>query len=298
MKKILFVALMACVVVGCSKSTSDQTPNSLQQSGLNGPVKSVDMRTYEATTYFGEVKKGDLIQNTQTISFTFPVCAGIRYDYNMDGNLIQYTLRDDREQIMHMQKKEYFQNHLIGGKYFNNRGELEFSWHYDVKNDKPVSKIATIYAYDSYESDQRSSMSDTLECTFDGFLAKSTCSKKNGKVISTSENTYEKGLIVYTVNYDSENNVSSHYEWKRNELGMITYYGMYDAEKELLGEDLTYDERGFLTHYIRRDVSPENTDYTVEYLSVDDYGNWTRRVVNKDQMPLYLQERTILYYEK
>lgn len=298
MKKILFVALMACVVVGCSKSTSDQTPNSLQQSGLNGPVKSVDMRTYEATTYFGDVKKGDPI-STEDMSFNFPLYAGLRYDYNSDGDEVQVTMRNKEGQIDQVQKKEYFQNHLIGEKYYDNRGDLSYSWRYEIKNDKPVSQIVTYYLPGAFDSSQKSTMSDTLECVFDGFLLKATYVKEDGETVLGSEFNYEKGLVVSRVNYNQDNSVFR-VEWKRNDAGMITRFSMTDDEKEMMAEELTYDERGFLMRYILRGMEfkeSESLDYTFEYLSVDEYGNWTRRVVNKDQMPRYLQERTILYYD-
>ena len=299
MKKILFVALMALVFVGCSKSTSDQTPNSLQQSGLNGPVKSVDMRTYEATTYFGDVKKGDPI-STEDMSFNFPLYAGLRYDYNSDGNEVQVTMRNKEGQIDQMQKKEYFQNHLIGEKYYDNRGDLSYSWRYEIKNDKPVSKITTFYFPGVSGSDQNFAESDTLECVFDGFLLKASYEKKDGKTLLESECKYERGLIVSQVNYYNWDNGVFRAEWKRNDAGMITRFSITNDEKEMVAGDLTYDERGFLMRYILRGMEfkeSESLDYTFEYLSVDEYGNWTRRVVNKDQMPRYLQERTILYYD-
>ena len=61
MRNLIYLFLTV-LIVACSGS--DETKkNSLTISNLNGKVKSVKTRTYEAVIKFGEVTKGELADN-------------------------------------------------------------------------------------------------------------------------------------------------------------------------------------------------------------------------------------------
>ena len=286
MKKsvLLSLILSAFVLLGCSKS-GDNTINSLQRVGLRGPVKSTETFTFDASMRFGEVEKGKLTQE-RDFHYSIAICASILDEYNKDGNSIKTTIKDHQGRIIQMCKSEYFKNDRVGYMVYDSDGELTYSSKHILKDNKPVSM-------DVY---YRNSDYDSIVCVLDGFLPKAYLYYKNGNIDQKEEPSYENGLCISSVLTRQDGN-NYYLEWEWDETGGLTRYRVSDVDDEKLVEDLTCDERGYLTHYTRRGTwEPEEIDYKLEYLSFDDHGNWTQRVIYKNHKPLYLQERTIVYY--
>ena len=286
MKKsvLLSLILSAFVLLGCSKS-GDNTFNTLQQIGLRGPVKSTETATFDASMRFGEVEKGKLTQE-RDYHYGIAICACILAEYNEDGNSIKTTIKNHQGRIIQMYKSEYFQKDRVGYMRYDSDGELTSSWKIILKDNKPVSM-------DVYE---RNSEYDSITGVLDGFLPKTFLYYKDGNIGRREELTYENGLCISSIT-TRQDGYNYRFEWERNETGGITRSRVSDVDEEMLVEDMTIDERGYLTHYTRRGTwEPEEIDYKLEYLSFDDHGNWTQRVIYKNHKPLYLQERTIVYY--
>lgn len=286
MKKsvLLSLILSAFVLLGCSKS-GDNTINSLQQVGLRGPVKSTETATFDASMRFGEVEKGKLTQ-AKDYQYNIGICACIFTEYNEDGNNIKMTIKNHQGRIIQMRKSEYFQKDRVGYMIYDSDGELTYSTKHIFKDNKPVS-------VDVYN---RNSEYDSITGVLDGFLPKTFLCYKDGNIGQREELTYENGLCISSV-ITYEDGYNYRFEWERDETGGITRFRISDVDEEMLVEDITCDERGYLTHYTRRGTwEPEEIDYKLEYLSFDDHGNWTQRVIYQNHKPLYLQERTIVYY--
>lgn len=286
MKKsvILSLLLPAFVLLGCSKS-GNNTINSLQQVGLRGPVKSTETFTFDASMRFGEVEKGKLTQ-AKDYQHNIGICACILTEYNEDGNNIKMTVKNHQGRIIQMYKSEYFQKDRVGYRIYDSDGELTYSWKIILKDNKPVSM-------DVYN---RNSENDSIVCILDGFLPKTYLYYKDGNIDQREELTYENGLCISSIT-TRQDGYNYRFEWERNETGGITRSRISDVDEEKLVEDMTIDERGYLTHYTRQGTwEPEEIDYKLEYLSIDDHGNWTQRVIYKNHTHLYLQERTIVYY--
>ena len=286
MKKgfIFSFIFVACVLVGCSKS-EERTINSLQQSGLKGPVKRVETRTYEASVRFGEIEKGEPT-HVLNIYSSFPICANSISEFNEDGNTTKVTIKDERENIFQMYKVEYFQNYEIGYYMYEADGELSYSRKYIIDNENPVG----LEYYSPF------SQYDSILCTFDGFLLLKTAYYRDGKIEQEVENTYKNGLPASSVSYQPQSETGYYSDWTRNDAGMVTHYRFRDDKEDLTVEDMSYDNN-LITRYTRINSWEGKVDYTMEYLTFDEQGNWLSRVIFQNNQPLYLQERTIEYYK-
>ena len=291
MKKVVILSLIftACVVVSCSKSDekngkSEKTPNTLQQSGLKGSVKMVETRTYEASLRFGEIEKGELA-DVMNIYSSLPICPHFINEFNKDGNTTKVTVIDNRERIYQIHKLEYFQNHEVAYFLYEADGQLSSSKKYILENGKPVGMeyYSPSYHYDS------------ILCMFDGFNPTKVIYYRDGKIEQKVENRYQNGILVSSANYQQAG-TGYYSDWTINDAGMVTHYRFRDDKEDLTVEDLSYNQH-LITRYTRINSWEGKVDYTMEYLTFDEQGNWLSRVICQNDQPLYLQERTIEYYE-
>ena len=118
---------------------------------------------------------------------------------------------------------------------------------------------------------------------------------RDGKIEQKVENRYQNGILVSSVNYQQAG-TGYYSDWTINDAGMVTHYRFRDDKEDLTVEDLSYNQH-LITRYTRINSWEGKVDYTMEYLTLDDHGNWISRVICQNDQPLYLQERTIEYYK-
>ena len=321
MKKIFkYVPLIACAFIlsGCGNSnTSDdatkteETPkkkllNSYEDCELNSPVKSVDIRTYKASSKFGELVKDDLADGYYYI-----------VTFNDLGLCEKYVSYDDKDKIMYMQKASYDSNGLLTEvasylddgqlsrlykymcredgeclKYevFNEDGDLKSVLLRKFDGDKFVEYREeeynagdtlvneTIYKYngDVLESCSRY-MNKELQYTekyskYDKYgIQESSVYDYNGDLYQNRYFEYDKnGEIVVVRLLDVDGNKTYDAECRRNENDLVSYQRVWDGEEETI------------------------TEYEYEY---DQKGNWIKKIEFKGTLrkPVKITEREIVY---
>ena len=105
MKKIILATLSVLCLVSCNqleKKTEKKTEkkNDLTEENLKGKVKSIKETTYKAVEKFGQIEKGDVLNNDFNIyNEKGNNIEGNGYDYDSDGILddYKYTYKYDEK---------------------------------------------------------------------------------------------------------------------------------------------------------------------------------------------------------
>ena len=114
MKKIILAILSVLRLVSCKQS---EKKNDLTEKNLKGKVKSIKETTYEAVEKFGQIEKGDVLNNY----FNIYNEKGNKIEdnsYDSDGRLLGYktTYKYD-EKGNNIEKNNYDSNGRLDSKY-------------------------------------------------------------------------------------------------------------------------------------------------------------------------------------
>lgn len=277
---ILFAILF---FVGCGGGNSRYD---YELYGLNAPVKSVKVLTYEADSKFGEVVKGEL-------KFLGNYVA----EFNAVGNIQSISDFDSDGDLFWVSKYKYNDNnHMIEHSSYNPEGEVEYknTFEYVYDGEKIVSvtqnslynDINTTYLYESM---------------YDGNTIVEENTFVNGDFISKTKylkhDVSGKEWILYDKDGVEESSGHEYY----NKSGRVVSSRIGDKSFEVKWNDKN------LPIYLKNAQLYNNTLisslldegeslYYVEY-EYDTMGNWVRQIVFEGEMkrPVSISEREIKY---
>lgn len=286
MKTSLFISFGLLLLFSCNTNNNINKiiKSDLASENIKGKVYSLKEFSYKAVEIYGSVTKGSRIRRNTLENDFYNIYDRYgrkieegKYDNYSDGGLLYkiiYTY--DNKEI------------LIEGNYFNT-------------NDIFLRKET--YLYDKFGS-----MIEKISTNFDGsFGGKSTFKydafgNKNEEIIYSSPNQSSK----ITYQYDSIRNKieENHY----NITGVLHASIKYKYDKQRLmieeeNENKLYNTTTTYKYDINGNKIEENSEgsFLGEKLifkyDYDKYHNWTRQVVFKENKPIYIIEREILYYE-
>jgi len=257
--------------------------NDLHDYNLKGKVKSVRETSYKAIDRFGEIQKGDIIDEFSLFSNYYVL-------YNNRGNILTEIEYDLDGSIDNKSTYSYDKNNRV----------LEIIWlNNDGSQDRWISKY-----------DEHGYLVEDKWYEDDGslYLKYQYVNDNNGNILSTScyaaDGTLKSKFIK---KYDQKNNLLEHKEY--NSLGeiILEQQNRYDKsgnriEKIYKRSDFynmslsSYDDKNNVIEeidYSSDGKVKEKRTYSYEY---DKKNNWTTKIHYRNGNPLYIIEREIMYY--
>ena len=306
--KLGVALLVACLFSSCqSNSQIIKIGDEGEYWILKGPIKKLEVNTYEPVEESKGFEKGKLYNGFEKLSG-----GGGKWFFDEGGTLMhQVSFKERSTDPKYYFEYEYDNKKLIKRIDYdtpekkNRIGKLEYIYYpkgllmsrqfFDVSYCNPNEWMLTgkaVFEYDEY---------DNAIKMIDSSFAHYDCED-----ISIRERTvdfhpkYENGRKVeddtYEYEYDEEGNMIRKSD-KGNPPIYYEYYSTGIRKKKFINVDYyyEYDEDG----YDKRGVFSLRTgeEYLYEYSNRDKYGNWTRMVIYEDGKPYLIGERTITYYE-
>ena len=301
---ILFVTLH---VVSCNNSADQKTDVkklSYERYELNCPVKSIDVRTYEASSKFGEVIKGEPTYGNYLAEFDEVGNLIKRTDYFRDGDIfVVYKCVYDKKNNM-IEETSYSgegeQTSLVQNEY-NADGKLLKSVSYDKDGNMDQ-------CYENAYEDGCLRRNKRVEYEDDGTVVETEWINKwngeillerslyrNGELISVYKfSDYKADSMAKGVEYDAEGVKQREFYEESGKFGVV----LMKSHSCVDGSESEYRvERNKLGHVVyiyNSESDKKETYYEYEYDSND---NWIKKVEFQGviRKPVEIVEREIKY---
>lgn len=293
MKKLVLMTISAliCGVLFTTCAYKKTKPNAKKTSweldGLKGKVKSLKTVSYTAITNLGQLRKGEIIEDTWGYSNTL-----IKFDekgnwtdyssYKPDGSNIRLEVMKYDGEGNSLEMFIYNYGNIEHRRTFttDKNGNIIEMFRFDTK-DSLVTKSFYRYNEDGYEIEAyRYTVTDSL-------ISKTISNyDKNGNLIERFNYGAGGSLTTKTLyKYDnSENRIErTVYGLDENLIEKTTY--QYN-EKRLETETNTFNSN-----------DNSNTKNTYKYKKYDTKDNWIERIEYKDDVVVKITERLIEYHE-
>jgi len=272
MKTLLFFSVIGLILFSSYSSQKDDTD--WAELNLSGKVKSITSTSYEAEEKFGEIVISEI--RTESESRT-PAAEPIeKITFNKKGNIIEINRYGSDGSLASKSTYKYDdEGNRIELNRYDSDGNL--SWKETYKNDNEGNRIEM----NTYGSDGSLSWKRTYKYDDEG----------NKIEISIYEHRFGRDGNFFgksTYKYDDEGNriEINRYGSDGSLASKITY--KYDDEGNRIEENKYiqfYDPDGSLT---------SKHTYKYEY---DKKGNWISRIEFEDDVPEYITEREIEYFD-
>ena len=278
--KILLMTLCSLVVLSCAKNKT----YSYQEYGLDCPVKSIKVTTYEASSKFGEVVKGDLKRYENYLA-----------EFNSVGNIITWTQYINDGDIFSVTKHKYNEDdNVTDVSIYDEDWKLEYNQSYEYKGILLVKFTRTF--------------KDTTEEVYVNEIF------RDGETI-IKETTHHNGELISVVKYNKHDKTGT--EWVRydkdgkelnkgssilNEDGKVTRYNYNDNDYY----EVTWNEKGlpvylknaelYNSSYVSSFHYCDDSIFHIEY-EYDNKGNWIKQTLFEGELkkPVTISERVIVY---
>ncbi|MBE6305735.1 MAG: hypothetical protein E7082_07485 [Bacteroidales bacterium] len=276
-KPIITLLILGTIIAttSCNKADRDRDYETLW--GLNRPAKSFTVRTYEATSKFGEPTKGDL-EEVYTVYF------------NEDGNTESIKKYDPNGDLKEVAKFKYDENGLrTKHNLYDSDGDLNMTIKYEYEGDK-VCKM-------SIQSDY---LNQEVISKWEGDCLKETETYTDGEFSGSTEYTKQSKTEAQWTDYDANGGELWEGSTTHNDDGRIIEYRRGEAYYEAKwNKNLPiYLKNAHLemNTWITLWDSDEDIEYFIEY-EYDSKGNWIKQTVfeTEELNPIYISEREINY---
>lgn len=282
---LLIASLTVLLTTSCTTSCDNNKRKChYEDYGLNCPVKSIKVTTYEAKSKFGDVVKDDLAQD-----------GHYQATFNAVGNLEAFYSYDDNGDLVSVEKYKYDKDeNVVEFSTYDNEGALMYSLQFEYVDDKISSYVQKSYWND--EEERR-----TYNHKWDGGYIVETDLLVNGELFSKTKNTNTSKNKREWVLYDKNGEeISRGYE-EYNDFGGIVKHddGNLHFEVQWNNKNLPIHLKNAHLHnntMISWNGNEEGCEYYVEY-EYDRKGNWIKQTVYEDEIkkPLTISERIITY---
>lgn len=278
----IFLCTFSFMLLLCS-CTNKRTYH-YEEYGLNCPVKSVKVTTYEAESKFGEIVKGDLDWEGHYLAI-----------FNSIGNLESISSFDDDGELTGVSKYKYDKdNKIIEVSFYDEDGDIDYKLTYTYINNQIESLIQKSYWNDKeeiYEYKHKWVGEQLLE----------TMRISNGELSSmTKYKRMDKNSSEW-ITYDKDGKEVSRGDETYNDYGRLVNRNEGD-----LCIEVKWNSKN-LPIYLKNAHLHDNTNiawygsgddcaYYVEY-EYDKKGNWIKQIVFEGEIrnPITISERVITY---
>ena len=263
-------------------SCKEHNITSYRDYGLNIPVKSIKVTTYEAESKFGEIVKGDREYNGHYTTI-----------FNDEGLVISTTTYNYYGDTMEVTKHKYNDDdNIINVTNYNKDGKINYEtkWTYDGDH---VKSVTTTNYWDD------TPITHEQQFIYDGRTIVEEHIFRNGTLICVNKFTnYDKdGAKWVSHNADGTEQINGYYTL--NKARKYTQYACDDIQFQIKWDEnnspietknAEVDQNG-ATYYYKEGA---NLFFEYEY---DNKGNWIKQIVFEGDMrtPLTISERKIVY---
>ena len=237
-----------------------------------------------------------------------------KYTFEGDNNTI-ISKRDKAGKQIHRTVNTFEKGNLTQKRVYDNNDQL--IEHYTYKFDKAGNVIQAIrqneyeiiytdvFAYDNKKNKVSEARLDkTGKSTYknvmtykDSSLTSSATLNAEGKQVSIEKRSYDKkGNIVNKSMEDLENNMYSKESYLYDAKGNLLQWILSEGNVKVQDISYQYDGHDNLVSVKRIDQNgnvQENKKYIYEY---DEQGNWIRKNIINNDMPVFVLQRKIEYY--
>lgn len=279
MKKIILLTALitaSFILFSCSGQNNNKIKNDLTELKLKGKVKTLKETKYIAVDKFGEIQKGDMVDEVPKYICSFNEIGKKTEEsqYNSDGSL------------------------LISGRWI---------YKYD---DKMNNIEINMYSSDGSLNDKNIYIYDDK-----GNKTEWNAYNSNGSLSFKWSYKYDdKGNLIESNNYSSKGSLIAKYIYKYDDKGNKIEENLYLPNNELMGKTTyVYDDKG--NEIEKQDYKSDGSlgnksikkyddkgnmikwdeDITYKY-NFDEAGNWIKQIEFKNSIPQTIREREIIYY--
>jgi len=281
MKRLLTLISATVILASCSKSN---LKTDWEKNDLKGQVKSIKEYSYFAIVENGNITKGDRGRSGASESDVDKILT-----FNADGNLIDekdYTSTDSL--ISHI-KYEYQKNKKTGETWFNAQNKPYLTVKYDYGFGGSLKDM------ERFDSDGNLTEKHTYKFDRKGNKVSETWLDADGNEDSSWDFTYDKnGNLVEetwinsegapnynrTLFYDNNGNISSQ-----------NWYLAFGPSSEWI---YNYDNSNRLVETIAK---LSDGSQLIQKYELDKNGNWIKAVQYNNNLPTYVIEREIEYFQ-
>ena len=309
-KSIIAISVAAAALAACGNSSNSGNSSKMKAEEysykameLNCPVKSIDVRTYEASCEFGEVIKGELtygnyleldkagnvIRMTEYNS-TGDVDLVRMFKYDEQNNTIEEMLYSREGELEGLQKTEYNDaGKVVKSFTYAEDGSIERSEEYEYEDEYCVRS-----RYVKYDENV-ATIEEEWVAKRDGERILETTMYRNGKLEEVHKfSKYEYNVLAECVIYDADG-VKLWEFYQENDGHGIELHKSHDFTDNSETEyRVKRNDRGHRVYIYDSQVEHKETYYEYEY---DSKGNWTKKVMFEGVMkkPVEIIEREIKY---
>lgn len=285
MKHSFIVPLcMVSLLLSCNQN--NEKVYHYEEYGLNCPVKSIKVTTYEAESKFGDIVKGELEWDGHYLA-----------KFNSVGNIELIQEFDDEGDLTEVVKYKYDEcNNATGIYTYNEDGECKLSFINEYKGGHLVKQTFTNY----YKSDVETTITEFIR---EGERVIETKAFVNNRLSSSTKYSKHDKSGSEWITYDENGQEISKGVQKLNNKGRIKEHCDNDNCHEI-----TWNEKNLPIHLVNAFpyhntmiswyVQEESSEYSIEY-EYDDKGNWVKQIVfecdGDFKTPITISERYITY---
>ncbi len=280
MRTLLFTLL---VIALFTSSCSNNNKNDWQKHNLNGKVKSFKVVSYEAIEQFGEIKKStrkayyvpgyyDLIDEQEV--------------FNMKGNIIESSFTDLKWTLKYDNKGNNIESNM-----YNSDGKLlnKSKYKYDDKGNNIESNSynpnGKLDGRTTHNYDKKGKLIESNSYYPIGILSSKTLYQYDDK-----ENLIEEKLYD-TISVCVNKNVFQ-YDDNGNQIELNNYM----PEGALFNRKISkYDDKRNVIEI--NSYFPHDTVHNTYKYEFDKNGNWIFKIIFINEIPKYIQERKIEYFD-
>lgn len=273
MKLKIYSLITISSLLFLSFSNSNEPKNDLEKQNLNGSVKSITENSYHTVEKFGEILKGEKLDEALNNGYRFttfnekgymtesiPFISRVKFKYNEHNQMIE---------------EDHYESDM---KFFYNYNEKGFIVEFNNYHGKELAqKIKFICDEEGNEIEKNSYNSD-------------------GSLDYKVKNTFKDGKLIESKKYDSnsvlEDSIKRKYDNNGNEIEIVYYNSSGKIMHKL---NYKYDENNQIIENIVYNQNEEAT-YKYKYLKLDSNKNWTQQIEFKNNNPNKIIERKIEYY--
>lgn len=271
MKLKIYSLITISSLLFLSFSNSNEPKNDLEKQNLNGSVKFITENSYYTVEKFGEILKGEKLDE--------PLNKGYRFTtFNEKGYMTESIpfispVKFKYNELNQMIEENHYESGMKRFYKYNDKGFIEEVNTYDGK--ELLQKIKSICDKEGNEIEKNSYNND-------------------GVLDYKVKNTFNDGKLIDTKNYDGD--------------GVLSYSKKYDTNENVI-ENVSYTSSGKIWHKLNSKYDENNqiienivyyqneeTTYKYKYLKLDSNKNWTQQIEFKNNNPNIIIERKIEYY--
>ena len=278
-RSLLLVLSIGLFLASCGGGGTKNDP-----WGLNCPVKSIKVTTYNAKNKFGEIVKDKISdENNYTVAF------------NVDGNAETISYFDNEGELLSMSKYKYNSDgKLMELSSYDKDGDLIYQCIYEYEGERVIKNVSKYYWDETpniYENTNEWN-GERLIC------AKST---KNGELQSVAKYSKWDKSGAEWIEYGENGDETGRGKIAYDENGFIKTYNTETINAEIERNDKN------LPVYIKGARSDSGTGiilseeykdeiFYIEY-EYDERGNWIKQTIYEGEikMPKTISERVITY---